>query len=212
MTQVAIFARVSKGGQDYTRQVKDLTDYCTSQNYTIVATLAEKVSGAKSNKERKAIQDLLTLASTRQVSKVIVCEVSRLGRKTSEVLQVLEELTELGISVYVLNFNMETLTPDGRRNPIAHLMFTLLAEFARMEREVIIERIHSGLEEARRKGKVLGRKKGSVKPVDQFLKEKKRVVYYLNSDKDYSIREISKICGVSSNTVQKVKAILSQKN
>ena len=76
-------------------------------------------------------------------------EVSRLGRSTVEVLQIVEELTQLGISIYVQNFGIETLK-NGKRNPVAQFMFTLLAEFTRLERETLRERILSGMDEARR--------------------------------------------------------------
>ena len=74
-------------------------------------------------------------------------EVSRLGCSTVEVLQIEEELTQLGISIYVKNFGLETLK-NGKRNPVAQFMFTLLAKFARPERETPRERILSGMDEA----------------------------------------------------------------
>ena len=207
MTPVAIFVRVSKQSQDYERQIADLTQYAIKQGYTIVATIAEKVSGAKRNAERKGIRDLLTLAAERRITKVLVSEVSRLGRRTSEVLRVVEELTDCGVSVYAHNYNLETLTPEGRRNPVASLLFTLLAEFSRLERETLIERIHSGLEEAKRKGKVLGRPVGTTKERAALLKEYTAVVRCLKQG--LSLRQAAKVSDVSVNTVRKVKAALS---
>lgn len=210
MTPVAIFVRVSKGGQDYTRQVADLTAFCEKHNYTIVQVLAEKISGIKNNKERVAIQELIGLAKSQKIKKVLVTEVSRLGRKTSEVLQVMEELTELNISVFVQNYNMETLTPEGKRNPVAQLIFTFLAEFARLERETMIERICSGLDAAKRKGVTLGRKKGSTQSNEQILQKNPKIVRYLKEGAA-SIREIAKLCEVSPGKVQKVKTALLSK-
>jgi DNA invertase Pin-like site-specific DNA recombinase len=207
MIPVAIFVRVSKGGQDFTRQVEDLTALCVQQGYTVTHTIAEKVSGAKRNADRQGLQELLQLARGKAIRKVLVTEVSRLGRKTSEVLKVLEELSECGVSVYVQNFSMETLNPDGTRNPIAQLIFTLLAEFARLERETMIERIHSGLDEARRKGKTLGRKEGTTLDSKELLKKHKAVVRQLKQGK--SIRDVAAICEVSVSTVQKVKKALA---
>ena len=128
MQQVVIFVRVSKKEQDYQRQV--------------VAEIAEKISGAKRNQDREGIQQLLELSRQGAIQKVLVSEVSRLGRSTVEVLQIVEELTQLGISIYVQNFGIETLK-NGKRNPVAQFMFTLLAEFARLERETLRERILS---------------------------------------------------------------------
>ncbi|PRY10302.1 DNA invertase Pin-like site-specific DNA recombinase [Pontibacter ummariensis] len=203
MTRVAIYVRVSKEQQSYTRQVKELTAYSKSRGYKVAKVIAEKISGARNNKDRGGIQELVEMVRQQEVSKVLVSEVSRLGRKTSEVLQVLEELTEQGVSVYVQNFNMETLNPDGSRNPIAQFLFTILAEFARMERESLIQRINSGLAEAKRKGIRLGRKPGSVVPPAKSLAKYKDVVQLLQEGK--TIREAAAICKVGTATVLKVK-------
>jgi DNA invertase Pin-like site-specific DNA recombinase len=136
---------------------------------------------------------------------LLVSEISRLGRKTSEVLKIEEELTDLGVSILVQNYNLETIV-KGKRNPMAQLVFTMLAEFARVERETLIERINSGLEEAKRKGKVLGRKIGTSKDDKLFLKEKKKVVELLKQGQ--SIRNTAKICDIAPGTVQKVKKLL----
>lgn len=202
MTKAAIFVRVSKQSQDYERQIHDLTAYAERQGYTVVKTIAEKVSGAKSNDERHGITELLSLAASGGIQKVLVTEVSRLGRRTSEVLRVLEELSDRGVSVYAQNYNLETLTPDGKRNPIASLLFTLL------ERETLVERINSGLAEARRKGKTLGRPIGTAKDNEQFLKENAPVVRLLKQD--FSYRQVAKLAGVSVNTVRKVKSFLEK--
>jgi DNA invertase Pin-like site-specific DNA recombinase len=205
-TPVAIFVRVSKNSQDYTRQISDLKELASHKGWSVLSVITEKVSGSRKNAERKGIQELLELAEQRRISKVLVSEVSRLGRKTSEVLQVLERLTELGVSVYVNNYNLETITHSGRPNPIAQLLFTLLAEFARLEKETLVERIHSGLEQAKRNGKTLGRKKGSVKSDKEILEKYKPVVRQLNAGK--SIRDVAAICQVGTATVQKVKKLL----
>ena len=208
MIPVAIFVRVSKQSQDYERQIADLNHYAAKQGYTVVCTIAEKISGAKRNHDRKDITELLTLAASGRIKKVLVSEVSRLGRRTSDVLRVIEELTEQGISVYAQNYNLETLTPDGKRNPVASLLFTLLAEFARLERETLVERINSGLEQARRRGKTLGRPMGSTKDAAAILQEYPLVVRILRQG--LSLRQTAKLADVSVNTVRKVKGALEK--
>ncbi len=85
-------------------------------------------------------------------------------------------------------------------------MFTLLAEFARMERETLRERILSGIDEARRKGKHLGRPDGSSEDKEAFLKKYPSVVRNLRLG--ISTRKTAKICDNSINTVRKVKEYL----
>lgn len=165
--KAVIFARVSRRDQDYERQLRDLRAIAVTMNLAIVKEIAEKISGATSNRDREGIRQLLELAHQGKIDKVLVQEVSRLGRSTVEVLQVVEELTDLDVSIYVQNFGIETLKKgrNGKlhRNPVAQFLFTMLAEFARLERETLRERILSGMEEARRKGKKIGRPEGSHK-------------------------------------------------
>ena len=206
MEKGAIFVRVSKREQDYQRQLEDLRVVAQTQNVEIVKEIAENISGAKTNQERDGLQDLLTLARNHTIDKVLVQEVSRLGRTTVEVLKVLEEMTALGVSVYVQNFGIETLK-NGKRNAIAQFMFTLLAEFARLERETLRERILSGMEEARQKGKHLGRPDGSNEDKEDFLKKYPSVARNLRLG--ISVRKTAKICDTAINTVRKVKDYLT---
>lgn len=208
MYKAAIFVRVSKKEQEYQRQIEDLRVVALAQQMEIVAEIAEKVSGSVGNQERDGLQQLLTLARRGQIQKVLVQEVSRLGRSTVEVLQVVEELSALSVSIYIQNFGMETMK-GNKRNPVAQFMFTLLAEFARLEREVLRERIMSGMEEARRQGKKIGRPQGSPEERESFLKKYPSVVRHLKAG--ISLRKTAKLCEVAINTVRKVNAYVSLK-
>ncbi|NVO32268.1 recombinase family protein [Hymenobacter lapidiphilus] len=205
MQQAVIFVRVSKKEQDYQRQVEDLRAVAQSQAVQVVAEISEKISGAKRNQDREGIQQLLELSRRGSIQKVLVSEVSRLGRSTVEVLQIVEELTQLGVSIYVQNFGIETLK-NGKRNPVAQFMFTLLAEFARLERETLRERILSGMDEARRQGVTIGRPVGATEDKAVFLKKYASVARQLRSG--LSVRKTAKLCDVAINTVRKVKALL----
>ena len=205
MQQAVIFVRVSKKEQDYQRQVEDLRAVAQSQAVQVVAEISEKISGAKRNQDREGIQQLLELSRRGTIQKVLVSEVSRLGRSTVEVLQIVEELTQLGISIYVQNFGLETLK-NGKRNPVAQFMFTLLAEFARLERETLRERILSGMDEARRQGVTIGRPAGVTEDKAVFLKKYAAVARQLRAG--LSVRKTAKLCEVAINTVRKVKALL----
>jgi len=84
--RAAIFVRVSTKHQDTARQVDDLKQLCQKQGWEPVSIITEKVSGKAKNSQRPGLQKLIDLADARQIDKVVVSEVSRLGRNTREVL------------------------------------------------------------------------------------------------------------------------------
>ncbi len=177
----------------------------TLRDYEIIEEIVSKHTGNTKNENRHDIQRLLALASTGAMQTLLVSEVSRLGRKTLEILKVLEILTEKEINIYVHNFKIDTLLPDGKRNPVGQLLFMFLSERARVEQEDRTERIKSELEQARRNGKHLGRPQGK-EDNKNFLKRHKKVVASLKSGN--SIRATMKVSGVAMATVQKVKKLL----
>ena len=94
MEQVVLFCRVSTQIQDYERQVSDLTLLAERHNWSIVETFTEKVSGAKKNEERKELTALLAYVRAHNINKVLVTELSRLGRDTLQVLTAIEKLNK----------------------------------------------------------------------------------------------------------------------
>lgn len=202
MMNAVIFVRVSKKDMDYQRQIADLETAAKSRGYKIVEVITEKISGAKKTKDRPSMQHLLKLAKGNAFQTVFVSEVSRLGRNTLEVLQVVKELTELGINIFIETYNLETII-KGKQNPMAQLMITLLAEFSRLEREFLIERTKSGLENAKRQGKTLGRPVGTTMDQESILEQYPSVIRSLK--KGLSVREAAKVNDVSPTTVMKVK-------
>ncbi len=120
MIPVAIFVRVSRQDQNYDRQISELREYAMAMNYQVICVISEKISGVKRNSERIGIDELLQLARNRQISKVLVLEVSRLGRDARETSNLLSQLTDLKVSIYTKSFNLETLDDNGKRNPIAN--------------------------------------------------------------------------------------------
>jgi len=204
---VAILTRVSKESQSYSRQITDLRTYSNTKGYTIIGEFNEKISGATKNENRTALTDLMNLIESNKINKVLVWELSRLGRSTLEVLKSLDIFHSKGISLYVLNYNIETLNEDGTVNPMAQMMVTMLAEFARTERAAIQQRLSSGYKKHINDGGKVGRVKGVTMDTTELLDKHKDVIKYLN--KSRSIREISIITNKSTRTIQKVKRLLA---
>lgn len=92
MEQVAILARVSTQGQDYERQVVELTDYCQRMNWEVVKVFANKVSGVTRNADREEISGLVEYVKQHRLNRVVCLEISRLGRNTLEALKVINYL------------------------------------------------------------------------------------------------------------------------
>lgn len=202
-----IYARVSSMGdrQSTERQIEDLTRYAEGKGYEIMRIFQEHVSGAKSNQERGVLSECLEFCKTEHPGTLMVTELSRLGRSTVEVLKAVEALTAAGVNIYILDLNLSTLDERGEGNPVAKMVLTVLALGAEMERKLILGRLNSGRALARSKGVKMGRPKGSTLTKDELLAKYPEVVRHLKKGKN-SIREISKLTGVSVSTVQRVKA------
>lgn len=203
--RAVIYARVSTNGQDYERQLDELRSYAARMGYEIVREFSEKVSGAKKVEEREALFDLLGYVGEHKVDKVLIYECSRLSRRAVDFLAVIEQLSEQGVSVVILQNGLETLQPDGNPNPIAQLVLGILAQFNSMERGLIRSRMESGYNHYRANGGVVGRKKGYRK-TDQQMKEQYAEELRLLK-KGYSLANVSKLTGTAVNTLRKVKRI-----
>ena len=120
---VVLLCRVSTNHQDYNRQINELTEFCDKQGWNVCKVFANKVSGAKTIEERTEIQDMITYVRAHDIDKVVVLEISRLGRNTLEALKVIQMLNEEGICLFVKNYNLETIV-NGKINPVASLICT----------------------------------------------------------------------------------------
>ena len=210
MDKVVILARVSTDKQEYQRQVNELTDYCNRVGWSVEATFCNKVSGAKSIEERTEIQELIQYVKTHEISRVVCLEISRLGRNTLEALKVIQCLNENGVSLYVKNYNLSTLNPDGKVNPVASLICTILLEIASMERLTIKERMTSGrnqyIAKCRQQGIKMGRPATYRKSEDAYKQQYAKEISLLR--KGISLRNITAITGTSVNTLRRLKAIV----
>ena len=212
MEKVVILARVSTDKQDYERQVNELTDYCRKMDWEVEKVFTNKVSGAKKNEEREEIQELISYVNSNQIRRVVCLEISRMGRNTLEALKVIQILNEHKVSLYVKNYNLETLDSEGRVNPVASLICTILLEVAAMERLTIKERMESGrrqyIEKCRREGIKMGRLSTYRKSIDEYKKQYQREFSLIR--KGLSLANISAITGTSISTIQKLRIMVKE--
>lgn len=201
--RVCIYTRVSTNNQDYERQINDLNSHVSKHGYELLNTFSEKISGAKKNEDRAELMSMINFCLSNNINKVLISELSRLGRNTIEVLKTVELLNENKISLYILNLGIETLNEQQEVSISSKLMITMLAEFASMERTQIAQRMQSGYKNYISNGGKVGRTKGDTKDRETLRSEHMDIIRLLN--KDLSIRNIAKITGKSTTTIQKIK-------
>lgn len=212
MEKVVILARVSTDKQEYERQITELAEHCRKMDWEVVRIFANKVSGAKSNEEREEIQELIEFVKTHQIQRVVCLEISRMGRNTLEALKVIQLLNEHKVSLYVKNYNLETLDSEGKVNPVASLICTILLEIAQMERLTIKERMASGrkqyIEKCRREGIKMGRPDTYRKSIEEYKKQYQKEISLIR--KGLSLANISAITGTSINTIRKIRILVRE--
>lgn len=202
---VVLLCRVSTPGQDYSRQVNELTQYCQTHNWNVVKVFTNKVSGIRKNDERPEIVELLDYVKNNDIDKVCVLEISRLGRNTLEALKVIQTLNEHGVCLFIKNYNIETIT-GNKVNPISNFLCTILLEIAEMERQTIIDRMSSGraqyIQKCRKEGIQLGRPATYRKSDEDMRVQYSKEIGLLK--KGVSLRNSRAISGTSITTIRKL--------
>jgi putative DNA-invertase from lambdoid prophage Rac len=189
--QVAIYSRVSTDDQLCERQERDLRAFAKRAGHKIVAVFKEMASGADNGRPERA--KVLALARAHKLDAILVTELSRWGRSTQDLVQTLDDLHGWKVSVLAqtgLSFDLSTAS--------GKLMRTIMAGLAEFERDLIRDRVKSGLAAARARGVKLGRQIGQ-RPSD---KKAKRVLA-MHAD-GLSYRLIARNVGLSKNTVMQI--------
>ena len=200
-----IYARVSSASdrQSTDRQVADLRGFAEKEGIEVVGEYEEHGSGAR--EDRPELLRCVDFLKRGKCSTLLVSEISRLGRTVKGVVNTIDELTKVGVNVYVQDINLWTLLPDGSENPMAKIILTVLALGAELERKSIVGRLNSGRERAKARGVRMGRPCGSKMSDSDLLEKYSAVAKKLR--KGMPMRDVAKLCGVSMTTVKKVKKV-----
>ena len=173
------YARVSTGDQSLDRQKDELRAAGADMVYS-------EVGSGKKGADRPQWDELRR--SLRKGDSLVVTELSRLGRSTSQLSALADELKERGVALRILNLGIDTGTPSGR------LIYQIIAAVAEMERELLIERTNSGLAASRARGRKGGRKR-------EFSPKAVRKAQEQYDKGDLSVTEIARLAGVSRQTL-----------
>jgi putative DNA-invertase from lambdoid prophage Rac len=191
--RVALYARVSTADQTTnTAQIEALRDYATKRGWQVVQEVSEIGSGAKVRKKREA---LLKALRRREADAVLVYKLDRWGRSLRDLVTTLEELTEIGVAFVSLSDAIDMSTTSGRA------FAGMLAVFAAFERDLIRDRVRSGLEQARRDGATFGRPAPTKAgwPAQQHAEEIRKL-----AGKGVSKRAIATQLGLHRTSVRRV--------
>ena len=187
--KVCLYARVSTTCQSVERQLLELREVATNHNWKIVTEYVDEgISGSK--KSRPALDQMMKDAISRKFELVATIELSRLGRSVSHMCQIVDLLKSKKIDLFVKNQNISTDTIVGE------FFFNIINAVSQYEKDLIAERVISGLENARKKGRIGGR------PTNLSSTIKDKILQMKTEGK--SIREIKNICSVGTSSVYKV--------
>lgn len=210
MVRTVLFCRTSTQAQDFQRQINELTEFCERMDWQVVKVFANKISGKLPIEERPEIQEMLAYIKENAIDKVCCLEISRLGRNTLEALKVIQLLNEHKVSLFIKNYNLETLDEKGNVNPVASLICTILLEVASLERHTILERMSSGREQyiakCRETGRKMGRPDTYRKTDEEYKTQYSKEINLLK--RGYSLRNTQKLTGTSIGTLRKLGKFL----
>ncbi len=190
--RIALYLRRSTQEQNLERQERDLREFAARCGHEVVSVVSETASGAKNDRKERA--KVIELARKREIDAVLVTELSRWGRSTSDLIATVEQLAAWGISLICqTGMDFDLSTPQGK------LMLTMMSGVSQFERDLLRERTMSGLENAKAKGKVLGRPEG-FNPSDKYAD---KVLKHLSEGR--TVRWISHEMQISTTTIQAIK-------
>ena len=206
MTKAVIYSRVSSEGnrQDTERQTTELIEYANKMGYELVGVYEEKISGYKKNEDRPIFSKMLDEIEKGYIDRILVWELSRIGRSVIQSLQNIQLLTDKKVSIYIKNFNLETLNEDKTPNALSMFMVQILFSVANMEAQLTKSRMVSGYRNHIKNGGKVGRKTGSIETEEETIQKHNDIVKLLK--KKLTIRQISGLTNKSTNTVLKVKS------
>jgi len=170
----------------------DLISFSERSGYEIAGIWKETASGSKDKRQKR--QQILALAQARKIDIILVTELTRWGRSTLELFHSLHDLNSWGVSLIAqtgLQFDLST--PQGK------LIATLMSGLAEFERDLLRERVRSGIKAAQDRGVIFGRRTGQRIKSDKFTP---KVLSLVAKGKSY--RQIAKIVGLNKNTVMEI--------
>jgi DNA invertase Pin-like site-specific DNA recombinase len=187
------YLRVSTGSQDLANQKLAVLDYARQKRFAIDRFVEAQASSRKGPAERR-IEELLSFLEAGD--RLVVSELSRLGRSLGQVIQFVDELVKRKVRFVAIK---EDIRFEGKQDLQTKVMIALFGLFAEVERDLISERTKEGLVAARARGRLLGRPKGSLgtSKLDGKEGEIRKLL-----EKEVSRRSLARIMDVSPTNLR----------
>ena len=183
MKKVCLYCRVSTTHQTSENQLRDLRVVAQRMGYEIVSEFIDNgISGAKSRKDRPALDEMMKLATQRKFEMVMCWSIDRLGRSLQHLVEILNELQAMKIDLFFMQQGMDTTTPSGR------MIFSVFGAIGEFERNLIRERVIAGQQRAKASGVHIGR----PTKMNDGMRSAIKVMY----ESGMSIRQIATSCKV----------------
>ena len=195
-----LYCRVSTIDQKTDRQKINEKDYNK--------VIEDKCSGSIPFFDREGGKEIQKLIEHGIIKNLFVYQIDRLGRDLRDIINVIHFFNKRRIPVHFVQQGLRTLDDNGKENPIAKMIISILGVIGEMEKSQILERQREGIDIAKLKGNVyLGRQKGSKEDTLKFLSKpkNKKALEYLK--KNYPATEISSILNLHVNTITKIKKL-----
>lgn len=186
------YARCStdESRQDIQRQTRELISLGATEG----TIYYEYESGTK--RDRAEWTKLLNIVS--EGDTIVTTEVSRLSRSTQQLCEIIEIVKNKKLKLVIGN-NMTIDCTRGEIDPMTNAFLQMSGVFAELERNMISQRVKSGMANAKSKGKVIGRPKVTSDDVPSiFLKH-----YLKYKNKQINVSELSRLCNMSRTTIYK---------
>lgn len=190
--RTALYCRVSTADQSCERQERDLLAFAERGGYDVISIVKETASGSRTDRTQRA--KVVALARDRQIQVVLVTELTRWGRSTTDLLASLQELEACGVSVIAqTGLQFDLTSPQGK------LFSALMAALAEFERDLLRERVRSGIAAAQGRGVKFGRQPGQRIKAERYTARVLRL-----RAQGWSYREIAHELKLSKNTVMDI--------
>jgi len=187
------YLRISTGSQDLANQKLAILDYARQKRFA-VDRFVEAHASSRKGRDRRQIDELLGALAAGD--RLVVSELSRLGRSLGQVIQLVDELVKRKVRFTAIK---EGIRFEGKQDLQTKVMIALFGLFAEVERDLISERTKEGLAAVRAQGRLLGRPKGSLGT--SKLDGKEGEIRML-LEKAVSKASIAKILGVSATNLR----------